>query len=176
MININDFLLECLNNHMPKNKLTQFEDDYFNDEIYGIVKKDILLDFLKLSKNSNLKKVLPFILSFSDKDSISTEVFEFIIKQFGRKERKSMLISLAHCNISFYQLTFIAKEKICFEAFAALLNMYLGNDCFSLYDLQNLIEENYCYLNTLDIDGISRDTKYDNQKVLLLQTAYHQTC
>lgn len=98
--------------------------------------------------------ILPRMLEFSDSRTISERVFSALCRYPGKKRRNSLLTSISHCRISFYQLQEICKQKICVEAFAALLDMYISYDIFSLDDLKKLCSENETFVCTINFRSL----------------------
>ena len=154
MENINDYLQAILNN----NRKMGLEEYQIFKNIDGIIRADILNEIIDYSiSHKCIRNVLRDILEYCNHSSVTPEIFDKIAKYPHKKMRKDLLISLAHCSLSIYQLWYICKKNICFEAFAQLLDIYLINDCFTVYDLNELLEKNKKYLKAIDFTSIYKD-------------------
>ena len=78
-------------------------------------------------------------------------------EKFTKKCKKTLLVSLSHCKLSIYQLIYICELKICAEAFAQLLDIYLLEDCFTVYDLHKLLIDNHKYVKCIDFPNLFSD-------------------
>lgn len=90
--------------------------------------------------NKKIKEIIPYILYYADEKSITDEIFNEIL-HFDRNYRNTLLIVLAHCKISFYQLEYINKLQICDEAFCQLLYIYSTNEIFTAEDLKVFLQK-----------------------------------
>ena len=131
--------------------------DYF-DNVGGVLKEENVKTLIQRSKKrKEISKILPKILYFSDEHTISDAIFTMLCSYPKKRYRNSLLTSIAHCKISFYQLHEICKRRICLEAFASLLDVYVENECFTVLDLQKLIEDNAEYLSAIDLKQVLKD-------------------
>lgn len=157
-MNINCYLKKIMNSNEIVKCLSFYDVD-------GILQSDILEDFICYSiHHSYIRKFLPNVFNFCDCSSVTPEVFDKIKRFPNKKIRKNILIVLAHCRLSFYQLSYICNQNICFEAFAQLLDIYLINECFSAYDLKILLEKNKKYLKAIDFTLLFRDVSMTDEK------------
>ena len=163
MIEINEFARVLL-----QNQKDEFTPDYIETEVYGYFNSDNLLFVLQKSlRNKKIRDLLPDLLFYCNDKSVSVEVFDFVKKYKFKKRRRTLLISLAHCQLSIYQLRYISELNICGEAFAQLLDIYLFNDCFSIYDLENLLIDNDNHIKSIDFPSLfscESATKIDKNK------------
>lgn len=88
-----------------------------------------------------LAQFLSDIIIYFNKIDITNKVFDRLINYKG-SFRKSILIGLAHCDLSFYQLCELNKLNIDGNPFCRLLKIYVTNDIFSQYDLKKFIDDN----------------------------------
>ena len=90
-------------------------------------------------------------------ESISNEVFKKICNIKRKEIKRSLLVAISHIQISFYQVSQIAKMNICIEAFLQLIS-YSFNDCFSIYDLERILEDDVKhFVSYLDLDGLIKE-------------------
>lgn len=144
--------------------------DYF-ESVYGTLTQENAILLIQQSLlQKNLFSILSCALYFSDSQTISNAVFKSICSYPGAKKQKTLLKSIAHCPISFYQLQEICKRKICVEAFASLVVLYVQNPCFTVWDLQKLVGENMDFLVAIDWKGVLRDCAIDNHKREYIKT------
>lgn len=146
-----------------------FEDFDFWDNVYGDLQEVYAYELIiKSMTNRNIAILLPFFMRHSNINTVSNRVFT-LLKSYPRKKiRNSILISLAHCKISIYQLQYICQQKLCVEAFATLLDIYLKEQCFSCVDLSKLLEDNVNYIFGIDFAKIEEELSIslDKRKVL----------
>lgn len=71
------------------------------------------------------------------REEVTPAVFERLIS-FKGEYRESVLIGLGHCPLSYYQLIGLNELQID-EALSRLLIICMESDCFSNYDVQNLL-------------------------------------
>lgn len=125
MKNINEIVEQLISGNADIKELcTKLEEgmEYFEENYEGHLdskKLSILID--KSRSDQNLQFILTSLLYCSNKESITDEVFNKILK-FRKGLRRTYLLALAHCDISFYQLMAINKMKSCSEAFGGLMN------------------------------------------------------
>lgn len=138
--------------------------DFF-DEVYGFLSEENAIALITKSQEHNdMGWLLPQLFYFADANTISEVVFSMILSFKMKDVRRNILIALAHCNISFYQLEFICREKICIEAFATLLASYLVCNCFSTIDLSKLLSENVALLGGIAWDKVLENNNLDSNK------------
>ena len=138
--------------------MSEFNHDKCIDEIL----------LIELIKKSHGCKILSLFLSafviYLRKEEISCRIFDMLINYRGAY-RKSILIGLAHCDLSFYQLYKLNKLNIDDNPFCRLLELYICNNVFSVYDLENFIAENsnkdvalYKYIiQSISFEDIAKD-------------------
>lgn len=136
----------------------------------------------KLIKRSRYQReitlILPHMLRFSDSHTISERVFSSLYRYPNKSRRNSLLVSIAHCPISFYQLQEICKQKICVEAFAALFDMYVANDVFTVDDLKKLVADNKWCVRSVNYHAVLEDGIVSGEKkafVERLEKQYSRT-
>lgn len=142
LYNINDFLVQILNDEELCEKYSDIvlENELFLRENYtGIIQEELLIKIIKASKqNISYEKFLNAIVICLKKEEISNAVFDQLLAFHG-KYRKSILIGLAHCPLSYYQLIEMNKRHFD-EALAQLLELQIKFDCFSESDLVNILK------------------------------------
>lgn len=134
-----NFLNDIVNDLIENPDLLDYSNIKEYNKYSGVLKAEVLEKFLK-KMNRKKKIILPKIISFSDKTTITDENFKTLLK-LNKKLRNTVLISLAHCDISIYQLLFINNLGICVEAFCKLLFVYSYENCFSSEDLKKMIND-----------------------------------
>lgn len=150
--------------------------DYF-DEVQGTLNSEHAKQLIcKSYRYKMLAHILPSLLYFSDEHTITDEVFWMICHYIRKDVRRSMLVALAHCPISIYQLQSICEKNVCFEAFATLLYIYATNKCFTATDLKVLICENSRYLKAIDIESLLKEKMIDQEKRTTLVYAEQHYC
>lgn len=163
MIEINDFVTNFI--FHQKEEITP---DYIEAEVYGYLNSNNLLLLLEKSlTNKRIRLLLPFLLFYCNDKSVTVEAFELIKNYKFRKFKKNLLISLSHCKLSIYQLMYICELEICVEAFAQLLDIYLLEDCFTIYDLHKLLTDHTKYVKCIDFSILFSDeimAKVDGSK------------
>lgn len=137
LCNDKNFLNKLINDLSEKPDLLDYSDIKEYRKYSGILKAEVLEKFLK-RMNRRKRIILPQIINYSDSSTITYKNFKKIIK-FNKKFRCNVLISLAHCDISIYQLLYINKLGICVESFCRLLSIYSHDNYFSSEDLKKLI-------------------------------------
>lgn len=157
------FILSCFNMRTSLGGLLA-DLDYF-DDVYGFLSEENAVSLIRQSKwNHCVASLLPQLFQFSNEYTISDAVFEMLKAYPHKKIQKSIFISLAHCSISLYQLQYISQQKVCVEAFAALLDIYLEEKCFSCIDLKKLLADNAAFVPGIDWENILRNGKLDDAK------------
>ena len=147
----------------------EFDDNPWNEEFWGNidgVPQSLYLVKILLfgKKHRSINCLLPKIFEFCDKNAIDDRVFNAIKHYPSRKIRNSIFISIAHCSLSFYQYNYINSLKICIEAFAALLDIYIYNACFSAYDLEKLLNDNIDFIAGIEFSKILSDCNVPVEK------------
>lgn len=144
--------------------------DYF-DELDGILSETNAFHLIELGKqNKIVLDLLPQLFMFCNCSTISDTVFSQIQSYPCEGIKRSIFISLSHCQISLYQLQYICSQKVCFEAFATLLDVYLLNDCFFVYDVVYLLNTNREYLRCINWDSIFDNQRYTFEKEAALKS------
>lgn len=147
-----------------------YKDIDFFENVDGVLTEELAYNLLIAAReNKVIEKQLHSIFLFSDKQTISDRVFNLITKMTNSGTQKSVLVALAHCDISFYQMYYIAQQKICFEAFAWILQSYLLYSCFSDLDVEQLILQNVDYLKCIDWDAYLESSKYPPSKKRIIE-------
>ena len=175
MENINNLVDNLLQNAEKREEIygkIQNSIDYLEKNFEGKLNSEKLLKLIDKSyKDKYIKSILGMILYYCDFKSVTNLIFQKLIKYPG-KMRKSYLIALSHCNLSFYQLMYLNGKKVGTEAFCQLIYMMYSNDCFTDKDLiyfinnhshpSDLLDSVFNYLLSLNI-------KVDGSKQLLIQ-------
>lgn len=135
----------------------------------------------KLIKRSRYQReitaILPHMLQFSNSHTISERVFSSLCRYPNKSRRNSLLVSIAHCTISFYQMQEICRRKICAEAFAALFDMYVANNIFTVDDLRKLVADNKWCVRSVNFHAVLEDGIVSGEKktfVEMLEKQYSQ--
>ncbi len=142
--NINEFLEQLLSDKVDsKEYCGHLEDgmEYFEENYEGYLdgkKLSLLID--KAAEDKNLQFILTGLLYCSNKESITDEVFNKLLK-FRPGLKKTYMGTLAHCDISFYQLMAINRMQICVEAFGWLMRHMYTSDAFSAEDMLRLLKD-----------------------------------
>lgn len=143
--------------------------DYF-DDVHGYLSEENALALITESyERSELGQLLPQMFYFSNISTISETVFAAIMSYSVKEIQQDILIALSHCRISFYQLDIICRKKICIEAFAALLDIYLNESCFSTVDLSKLLCENTEFIHGIAWDMVLANEKLERNKIEIIQ-------
>ena len=142
--NINEFTEQLLNDNVDAKKYCRHLEDgmeYFEENYEGYLaseKLSLLID--KTYKDKDLQFILTGLLFRSDKESITDEIFKKLLK-FRSGLKKTYMGTLAHCDISFYQLMAINKMQICFEAFGWIIHHMYISEAFSTEDILQLLKD-----------------------------------
>lgn len=72
-------------------------------------------------------------------EDVTPTIFDKLLS-FRGVYRKSILIGLAHCDLSIYQLNELTKLKIDIESLLKLILRFLQSSSFSVYDLEMLLK------------------------------------
>lgn len=146
--------------------------DYLAENFEGTINSDNLLKLIDKSyKDKCIKKILGSILYFCDFKSVTNQIFQKLIRYPGRI-RRSYLIALGHCNLSFYQLMYLNEKNVGTEAFCQLIYIMYSNDCFTDKDLKYFIDNNSYPSILLDSEFnylLSLNIKVDVTKELLIK-------
>lgn len=164
-----------INEYISKKlKSQEFDDSPWNEDFWGniegIPQSLYLVKILRFGKkHRSINCILPKIFEFCNKDSVDATVFNAVKHYPFRKVRNDIFISMAHCPLSFYQYNYINSLKICIEAFAALLDIYIYNACFSVYDLELLLNDNMEFIAGIDIQKILSNSDISSEKRSILK-------
>ena len=175
MENINNLVDDLLQTEEKRKEIygkIQNSIDYLEKNFEGKLNSDNLLILIDKSyKDKYIKNILGLILYFCDFKSVTNQIFQKLIRYPG-KMRKSYLIALSHCNLSFYQLMYLNEKKVGTEAFCQLIYIMYSNDCFTDKDLIYFINNN-SYPSTLLYSVfkylLSLNIKVDVSKELLIK-------
>ena len=148
----------------PENDEFLNDYDYF-DDVYGYLSEENALELIAESHvRSEVCQILPQVFYFSNTSTVSETVFNAIMSYERKDIQRSILIALSHCKISFYQLFIICQEKVCIEAFAALLDIYLHESVFSTFDLSILLRENAEFIHGISWDVVLANKELEKNK------------
>lgn len=143
MDNINSFISCILESKKACNdfcEIIENDDTYLRAHYEGQIKEDLLIELIKLCEIEFCYE--PFLSALTiclKKEEVTPKVFNYLISFHGQF-RESILIGLAHCSLSYYQLIELNKLHID-EAFSQLLKLYMEFNCFSEYDLEMIMQE-----------------------------------
>ena len=142
MKNINFLIEQVLNNVdfcTEHTEIIEDNDNYICDNFDGFANEDLLLKIVQASsQNENVARFLSaYVIHLSQKE-ITPCVFNAILS-ISSKYRKSILIGLSHCNLSYYQLVNLNKLQI-EEALIQLIRLVFKYDCFTEYDLRMILD------------------------------------
>ena len=138
MKNINHFIENVINDQSISQK---YADILFDDEAYlhkkfsGNIEESILLRLIKQSEDRvDLQIFLSALSQCLCREEVTVAVFDSLL-HYKSRYRKSILIGLAHCHLSYYQLLALNKAGID-EALFQLVDLFFKHSCFSEYDLK----------------------------------------
>lgn len=141
MNDINKFIIQATNDRESCiQNIERIEDDdqYLRTNYEGLIKEDTLVNLINQSRyDSYLERFLSALSINLTAQEVTPIVFQSILNHKG-KYSKSILIGLAHCNLSYYQLVQLNKLQID-EALIQLVDKYTQYDCFTRYDLQEML-------------------------------------
>lgn len=118
--------------------------DIFELSFNGRIDADRFEQLVSLArKNFKLACLLdPLIANYADAESITDSIFRQLLS-FPKKYRNNYAISMAHRQLSYYQLYELNSMHICTEAFAQLIYMQCKYDCFSTEDVIKLLNNSH---------------------------------
>lgn len=144
MKNINELADELISGSANIKEYISFLEDgmeYFQENFDGELDSEKLSTLIdKATKNKDLQFIISGLLYCSKKETITDEIFNKLLK-FFKGMRRTFMVALAHCDISFYQLMAINRMQICVEAFGWLINHMYTVDVFSVEDMKQLLKE-----------------------------------
>lgn len=141
------------------------EDWDIFDAFSGTLTEGNAFELIKRSRyQREITVILPHMLQFSDSRTISERVFSSLCRYLNKRCRNSSLVSIAHCPISFYQMQEICRRKICAEAFAALFDMYVANNIFTVDDLRKLVADNKWCVRSVNFHAVLEDGIVSGEK------------
>lgn len=115
---------------------------YEIDNVTGVITAENLkMLIIKARKNKKLCKMLNSILWYISENSITDENFNLLLK-FPRKAMRSYAFVLSHSELSFYQMSKLNENFATYESFVWLFNNMCKYECFSVYDMMNLLNSN----------------------------------
>ena len=127
MMTRNDYLLKV--NKKKKNRssyIDQFENgcniDYRSNYCGLIEEETIVLLIHRSKKNKLLMRFLNAFVFYLDSEEITPKVLNMLVNLKG-KYKRSILIGLAHCDLSIFQL-FILNQETIDEALIKLIEKY----------------------------------------------------
>lgn len=157
MYDINKIILAILKSPWKYfNIIQKAEDDirYFRNTYEGLVEEEIFVSLIAQSRNDGyIERFLSALIVSADPQEITNVVFSALLRYKG-EFRRSILTGLAHCPLSYYQLIALNKLRID-EALYQLIKLYVSYDCFTTFDLQELLRPwknklpQYVYRNIL---------------------------
>lgn len=167
--NVNYVAQKVLN--LEKDVMREIKQDVdFFENVDGELREELACNLLiAAQKNRTIEKYLQSFFWFSNKQTISDRVFQLITEISRSGVQRSIFIALAHCEISFYQMEYIARQKVCFEAFAWMLRNYLLYQCFSVLDVERLMSENLDFLKCIDWEAYLTSNKCPPSKKRIIE-------
>lgn len=141
--NVNNFMMQILNSKVLCEEfcgMVEDDDTYIYNHYDGNIEEKLLIDLIEKSKKEHCYEHFLSALSIClRKEEVTPKVFKLLLSLKGRF-RESILIGLAHCKLSYYQLIELNKLHID-EALSQLLEICIKFDCFSQYDLFVILQE-----------------------------------
>lgn len=105
----------------------------------GIIDESLLLKLIKKCRfNIDAMNFLNALVFYLEPVEITPTVFQSLLKT-RKSYRKSVLIGLAHCQLSVFQLDILNQLKID-DALVNLLRIYILNNDFTEYDLFHILK------------------------------------
>ncbi len=159
---INDYIANLLQDgrFLKKEYVSFVNNTYSIDDVEGVVSANVLNKvILNARKSKMIRDMLVDILLYSDKRSITDENFSLLMR-FNKRIRNNYISSLAHCDLSFYQMYYINQLWSEYESFAWLFDHMCNYDGFTVYDIENLIRES-CHVTK---HGVESCIKYAAEK------------
>ena len=140
-----------------------------NETLTGQIDEGIFLALISRMKDKNLARFLSEYSLFATAGEITPKVFEALLK-CKTPYRKSILIGLCHCDLSFYQLQKLNELHLDIEVWLKMIGRCLKSDAFSQYDLSEFlksgknyhedIQENLQYfLQTFPMEDVTLEKK-----------------
>ncbi len=148
MKDLNEFVLKILEDKKKcEDYCKNIEDgvSFLADNYNGTISETALIQLIEKSETELCYQCFLSDLAFCLKEEdVTPKVFEKLIS-FKGKYRKSILIGLAHCDLSIYQLNELTKLKVDIESLLHLILRVLKSSVFSPYDLEMLLEKYSSY-------------------------------
>lgn len=117
----------------------QAQDDFFPLHYEGMLAETAAFACLKRAqKHRKLMALLPEILRFSGKETISARVIRKI-QALPANVRRNCVFALAHCELTVFQACVLFSISPEMELFCFILNDMLRRDAYSLADVQMLV-------------------------------------
>ena len=161
MENINHFIERAIGDSsicIKYSNLMEDDESFIHSNFCDKIEESVLLRLIEKSKdNLNLQRFLSALSICFYRDEITLKVFSALSRYKG-KYRKSILIGLAHCDLSYYQLVVLNKKKID-EALIKLINLFFKYDCFSEHDLQAIFIPWHGKIPKYILEGFSEDNQ-----------------
>ena len=154
MENINALILSIIdfpNQHQMIIENAEDDIQCFRNTYDGVIEDNVFMKLISQSQNNYcIERFLSALIISVTPMEITDTVFSALLEYNG-EYRMSILIGLAHCPLSFFQLVKLNKLKI-EEALFQLIKIYMCNDCFTKYDLleifkpwKNMLTPSLCY-------------------------------
>lgn len=144
MRDLNEFVLKILENKKKcEDYCKNIEDgsSFLMTNYEGKIREATLIQLVEKSKSELCYQCFLSDLAICLKEEdVTPKVFDKLIS-FRGKYRKSILIGLAHCDLSIYQLNELTKLKVDIESLLNLIRRVLKSDSFSSYDLEVLLKK-----------------------------------
>lgn len=138
----NDLVEYVLNNPKCGEPYTKWLLDGCEDfatKYDGVIDESLLLKLIKKSKyNIDAMRFLNALVLYLEPAEITPTVFQSLLKT-RMSYRKSVLIGLAHCQLSVFQLDILNQVNID-DALVKLLRVYILNNDFTEYDLFHILQ------------------------------------
>lgn len=143
-MNVNEYVRRLLSDkQFFRSEYIRYVDNgYYIDKITGILSDESLYAVIcKARWNKKLRRMLDHLLWYIDGRNLSDQHFRMLLK-FPRRCRNNYVGTLAHQNLSFYQMQILNRYPNSFEAFGWLFDCICSHDIFTEEDMLQLLYEN----------------------------------
>ena len=143
-INVNNYAIKLINdkNFCKLEYRKYIQNDFSFQNIVGIINANVLQKVInKAKRNKRVRLMLSDLLLYADKNSITDENFQLILR-FSNRYRTTYLSCLGHLNLSFYQMQILNRCPLSLEAFSWLFDNICHYDIFSDEDMLQILREN----------------------------------
>ena len=143
ILDLNTFIRYSLQHFISKEIIDVFLDfKYKRRKKDGLILESLLLSLIQradIYENSAI--FLGAFAPYLRKEEVTPTVFNSFL-QMKSSNKTSILIGLAHCELSFYQLHLLNQLRIDGNPLMYLLDFYTKQDIFSEYDFQQFLYDN----------------------------------